>query len=176
MIKSRKRVISFVAALAFAGILVLSGCAGSGGSGSTAASTTASSAGSSVAASKINLADGTYDAKFTTDGKMFHVNDANKGMGILTVKDGKATIHVSLVSKTIVNLFLGTAEDAKKEGAKLLQPTTDTVKYEDGTTEEVYGFDIPVPVIDEEFDCALIGEKGKWYDHKVKVSEVKEKK
>lgn len=175
MIKSRKRVISFVTAFVCAGMLVLSGCAGSGGAGSTAASS-ASSESSSKAASKISLADGTYDAKFTTDSKMFHVNDANKGMGVLTVKDGKATIHVSLVSKTIVNLFLGTAEDAKKEGAKLLQPTTDTVRYEDGTTEEVYGFDIPVPVIDEEFDCALIGEKGKWYDHKVKVSEVKEKK
>ena len=37
-------------------------------------------------------------------------------------------------------------------------------------TEEVYGFDIPVPAIDEEFDLALIGKKNKWYDHKVKVT------
>ena len=37
-------------------------------------------------------------------------------------------------------------------------------------TEEVYGFDIPVENIDEEFDLALIGTKGKWYDHKVKIS------
>ena len=36
-------------------------------------------------------------------------------------------------------------------------------------SEEVYGFDIPVPAIDEEFDVALIGTKGKWYDHKVSV-------
>ena len=88
----------------------------------------------------------------------------------LTVADGVMTIHVVLVSKNIVNLFPGLAEDAEKEGAALLEPTTDTVNYNDGTTGEVYGFDIPVPVIGEEFDCALLGKKGKWYDHKVMVS------
>ena len=71
---------------------------------------------------KIALSDGTYTAEFTTDSSMFHVNDAYDNKGTLTVKDGKATIH------------------------------------------------IPVPVLDEEFDLALIGTKGKWYDHKVKVS------
>lgn len=63
---------------------------------------------------------------------------------------------------------MGTAEDAQKDGAELLQPTTDTVTYSDGMSEEVYGFDIPVEAIDEEFDLALIGKKNKWYDHKVK--------
>ena len=116
------------------------------------------------------LEDGEYSAKFTTDGSMFHVNDAYNDLGTLTVKDGQMTIHVSLTSKNIKNLFLGTAEDAQKEGAELLQPTTDTVTYDDGTTEEVNGFDIPVPVLDEEFDLALIGSKDKWYDHKVMVS------
>lgn len=81
------------------------------------------------------------------------------------------TIHVSLVSKKIVNLFAGTAEDAQKDGAEIIEPTTDTVKYSDGYTEEVYGFDIPVPAIGEEFDVALLGEKGKWYDHKVSVKD-----
>ena len=119
------------------------------------------------------LADGTYTASFNTDSSMFHVNEANDGKGTLTVKDGKMTIHVSLASNGILNLFCGTAEDAQKEGAELLQPTNDTVTYEDGTTEEVNGFDIPVPAIDEEFDVALIGKKGKWYDHKVSVSDVK---
>ena len=80
------------------------------------------------------------------------------------------TIHVSLASDNIINLFIGTAEDAKKDGAKLLEATTDTVTYKDGTTEEVYGFDIPLTAIDEEFDVALLGKKGKWYDHKVKVA------
>lgn len=116
------------------------------------------------------LEDGTYSAEFDTDSGMFHVNEANDGKGTLTVKDGKMTLHVSLASKNIVNLFVGTAEDAQKDGAELLQPTTDTVTYSDGTTEEVYGFDIPVEAIDEEFDLALIGKKNKWYDHKVKVT------
>ncbi|MBQ9061381.1 MAG: hypothetical protein IJ121_00930 [Eubacterium sp.] len=116
------------------------------------------------------IEDGTYLAEFTTDSTMFHVNEANDGKGILTVADGKMTIHVSLVSKSIVNLYPGLAEDAQKDGAELLEPTEDEVTYSDGMTEKVYGFDIPVPVLDEEFDCALIGTKGKWYDHKVSVS------
>ena len=116
------------------------------------------------------LEDGVYGVEFDTDSSMFHVNEANDEKGELTVKDGKMTIHVSLVSKKIVNLFAGTAEDAQKDGAELIQPVTDTVTYSDGTTEEVNGFDVPVPVIDEEFDLALIGKKGVWYDHKVSVS------
>ena len=115
------------------------------------------------------LEDGTYTAEFDTDSSMFHVNEANDGKGVLTVKDGEMTIHVSLSGKGFLNLFMGTSEDAKKDGAELLEPTTDTVTYKDGTSEEVYGFDIPVPVIDEEFTVAAIGKKGKWYDHKVSV-------
>lgn len=117
------------------------------------------------------IADGVYSAVFKTDGSMFHVNEAYDGRGTLTVKDGKMTIHVTMPSKNTVNLFLGSAEDAKKEGAALIEPTLDTVTYSDGSTEEVYGFDIPVPYLDEEFDCALVGTKGKWYDHKVSVSD-----
>ena len=64
----------------------------------------------------------------------------------------------------------GKAEDAQKDGAELLQPTVDTVTYSDGATEEVYGFDIPVPELDKEFDVALLGKKGVWYDHKVSVT------
>lgn len=116
------------------------------------------------------LADGVYNAEFTTDNSMFHVNEAYGNIGTLTVKDGQMTIHVTLASKNIVNLFPGLSEDAQKEGAALLEPTTDTVDYKDGTTDEAYGFDIPVPSIGEEFDCALLGKKGKWYDHKVMVS------
>lgn len=122
-------------------------------------------------ANKSLLKDGIYSAEFDTDGSMFHVNEANKGRGILTVKDGKMTIHISMPSKNTVNLFYGKAEDAQKNGAVLINPTLDTVTYEDGMQEEVFGFDIPVPYIGEEFDCALIGTKGKWYDHKVSVND-----
>ena len=119
---------------------------------------------------KAELEDGVYSADFTTDNSMFRVSEACEGKGTLTVENGEMTIHISLGSKNIVNLYPGLAEDAQKEGAELLSPTVDTVTYSDGWTEEVYGFDVPVPVLDEEFDLALIGTKGKWYDHKVRVS------
>ena len=116
------------------------------------------------------LADGVYNAEFTTDNSMFHVNEVYDNIGTLTVQDGKMTIHVVLAGKGIINLFPGLAEDAEKEGAVLLEPTEETVNYPDGTTDTAYAFDIPVPAIGEEFDCALIGKKAKWYDHKVMVS------
>jgi uncharacterized glyoxalase superfamily protein PhnB len=141
-------------------IVALAGCGNS--SGKTAPEATG--------ASDAGLADGVYSADFTTDNSMFHVNEANGGKGVLTVKGGKMTIHVSLASENIVNLFVGTAEAAQKDGAALLEPTIDSVTYSDGTTEEVYGFDIPVPAIDEKFAVALVGTKGTWYDHMVSVS------
>ena len=121
-------------------------------------------------APEVALEDGVYTAGFDTDSGMFHVSEACDGKGTLTVQDGAMTIHVSLASKNIVNLYPGLAEDAQKEGAEVLEPTTDSVTYSDGITEEVYGFDIPVPALDEEFDLALLGTKGTWYDHKVIVS------
>lgn len=116
------------------------------------------------------LQDGIYTAEFKTDSSMFHVSEACDGKGTLTVANGEMTIHISLGSKKILNLYPGLAEDAGKDGAKLLEPTEDTVTYSDGMTEEVYGFDVPVPALETEFDLALIGTKGKWYDHKVSVS------
>ena len=118
----------------------------------------------------VTLEDGVYTAEFDTDSGMFHVSEACDGKGTLTVENGEMVLHVYLASKNIVNLFPGLAKDAAKEGAELLMPTTDSVTYSDGITEEVYGFDIPVPALDEEFDLALVGTKGKWYDHKVSVS------
>lgn len=132
---------------------------------------TTEAAATETAQSEAQLPDGVYAAEFSTDSSMFHVSEACDGKGTLTVKDGVMTIHISLGSKKILNLYPGLAEDAAKDGAVLLEPTTDTVTYSDGMTEEVYGFDVPVPVIGEEFDLALIGTKGKWYDHKVKVSD-----
>ncbi len=149
------RILAVLTALMF----TLAGC-GNAGDG-------ASADGSNAA----GLADGTYIVTFTTDSNMFHVSDAYDNQGILTVKDGEMTIHVSLQSKKVVNLFYGTAEDAQKDGAALIEPTTDTVTYSDGYTQEVYGFDIPVPALDEEFDVALLGKHGNWYDHKVVVSD-----
>ena len=117
----------------------------------------------------IPLKDGVYTADFKTDSSMFHVNDAYGGKGILTVKDGKMTIHVTMPSKQILKLYRGKADSAKRAGAVLIEPSIDTVTHPDGFVEKAHGFDIPVPYLDKDFDCALVGKKGKWYDHKVSV-------
>ncbi len=121
------------------------------------------------------LDDGLYLASFNTDSSMFHASEATKGKGTLSVFDGKMIFHVSLASKSILNLYSGKAEDAKTDEANWLQPTEDSVTYEDGLTETVYGFDIPVTKLNGEFDLALIGKKGVWYDHKVSVTDIAEK-
>lgn len=170
-----KRVLSVLCAAMLAAGLV--GCGGSAASSSaaseSAAQSTASSAESAGASSvsEAALPDGVYTAKFDTDSSMFHVNETCDGKGVLTVENGQMSIYVKLAGKGILNLYAGTAEDAQKEGAQLLEPSVDTVDYSDGTTEEVYAFTIPVPALDEEFDVALVGKKGTWYDHKVSVSD-----
>ncbi|MCR4946206.1 MAG: iron transporter [Lachnospiraceae bacterium] len=118
------------------------------------------------------IEDGVYLASFDTDSSMFHVNEVWKGKGILTAKNGKMTIHIVMPSENTVNLFYGLSEDAMKDGAKLIDPTEEEVTYDDGYTETVYAYDVPVPYLDEEYDVALIGKKGVWYDHKVTVSDV----
>ncbi len=133
--------------------------------------TPAVSAEGSEDSSGAELEDGEYTATFNTDSSMFHVNEALDGKVTLTVENGQMTAHVPLVSKNIVNVFYGTKEDAQKDGADLIEPTEDTIHYGDGTTDEVYAFDIPVPALDEEYDVAIIGTKGTWYNHKVSVTD-----
>jgi len=175
----------FVSLLAVSALLAAS-LAGCGSSASSVASSTSSEAVSSVAESAVSeaasesaaasfartLEDGTYTAEFDTDSSMFHVNEARDGKGTLTVEDGQMTLHISLQSKKIVNLYVGMAADAPDHEADWLQPTTDTVTYSDGTSEEVYGFDVPVEALDTDFQLAILGTKGKWYDHTVSVRNV----
>ena len=125
---------------------------------------------SETPAAEAALPDGVYTADFNTDNSMFHANESCDGKGTLTVADGQMTMHVSLQSKKIVNLYLGMAADAADHEADWLQPTTDTVTYSDGTSEEVYGFDIPVAAVDTDFQLAILGTKGTWYDHTVSVA------
>ncbi len=119
---------------------------------------------------KAPVEDGIYTVDVDTDSSMFHINEGCEGKGTLSVKDGKMTVHITLASKKITKLFYGTVEDAKKNGAKLIEPSTDKVTFSDGMTEEAYGFDVPVPYFDKEFDVAILGSKDNWYDHKVIVS------
>ena len=175
----------FVSLLAVSALLAAS-LAGCGSSASSVASSASSEAVSSVAESAVSeaasesaaassalaLEDGAYTAEFDTDSSMFHVNEASDGKGTLTVEDGQMTLHISLQSKKIVNLYVGMAADAPDHEADWLQPTTDTVTYSDGTSEEVYGFDVPVEALDTDFQLAILGTKGKWYDHTVSVRNV----
>ncbi len=163
--------------LSVASILLAAALTGCGGSASSSAASSAAgsepaaSSAVSEAASEVEAAlpDGVYTADFDTDSSMFHANEACNGKGTLTVKDGRMTFHVSLVSKNVVNLYPGAAADAEANKADWLIPTVDTVTYSDGTSEEVYGFDIPVEAVDKEFALALLGKKGTWYDHTVSV-------
>ena len=150
---------------------VLTGCGGASSAASSAASSEAASAVSAAASepAEAALPDGVYTAEFDTDSGMFHANEACNGMGTLTVENGQMTFHVSLASKKIVNLYVGMAADAEANKTAWLIPTVDTVTYADGTTEEVYGYDIPVEALDTDFQLALLGTKGKWYDHIVSV-------
>ena len=166
-----KRVFSCVVAASLA-LSLLVGCGASSTASSAASSAASSEAASSVASSAAETAalpDGVYTAEFDTDSSMFHANETCDGKGTLTVENGQMTFHVSLASTHIVNLYLGKASDAADHDADWLQPTTDTVTYSDGTSEEVYGFDIPVTAVDTDFDLAILGTKGKWYDHVVSV-------
>ena len=157
--------------LSAATLILAAALTGCGASSSTASSAATSEAASSVAAASeaaseaaATLPDGVYTADFETDSSMVHANEACDGKGTLTVKDGQMTFHVSLASKKIVNLYVGMAADAEANKADWLLPTTDTVTYSDGTSDEVYGFDIPVEALDEDFQLAILGSKGKWYD------------
>ena len=172
-----KRILSCVVTASLA-LSLLAGCGASSTASSVSsgtASSEAASAAASSAAETAALPDGVYTADFETDSSMFHANEACDGKGTLTVENGEMTFHVSLASKKIVNLYPGKAADAEANESDWLQPTTDTVTYSDGTSEEVYGFDIPVSALDTDFDLAILGTKGKWYDHVVSVRNAVEK-
>lgn len=121
-------------------------------------------------AGNIQLDDGTYMVDFDTDSSMFHVNESMKGKAVLTVNNKSGNLHLVMPSKNVLNLYLGLAEKAANDEANWIVPSTEMVTYDDGMSEEVFSFDVPVSVIDEEFDLALIGKKNVWYDHKVKIS------
>lgn len=156
--------------------LLLAGCGATSAAESTVPAQSESAAAAETpdtaeATPAAALPDGVYTAEFKTDSSMFHANEACEGMGTLTVADGKMVFHVSLQSQKIVNLYPGTAADAPAHEADWLQPSLDTVTYSDGTTDEVYGFDIPVEAVDTDFSLAILGTKGTWYDHIVSVAD-----
>lgn len=137
----------------------------------SASESTASSSSSVSESDDSALEAGDYEVEFNTDSSMFHVNEAMDGKGTLHVdENGNMYVSIALVSQKILNLYPGMAEDAANDTENLIDPYLVEVTYSDGTTEEVNGFDVPVETIGEDFDLAIIGEKGVWYDHKVSVS------
>ena len=96
------------------------------------------------------------------DGSIFHLH----------LRPEQLSDRVILRGNKINHLFCGTAAEAKNSRSRWLDPTVDTVTYDDGTEEKVSGFNIPVEKIGVEFPVALIGKKGIWYDHMVSVSDV----
>ena len=156
-----------IVSLTLAAAMLLAGCgasesAAASGSTSEAVSTVEtapaeSESESEAPAAVAALPDDIYTADFNTDSSMFHVNEACNGKGTLTVENGEMTMHVSLQSQKIVNLYLGMAADASDHEDEWLQPTIDTVTYSDGTSDEVYGFDIPVAAVDTDFQLAILG-------------------
>ena len=171
----KKRYVNLILAMASASVLVLGSVPAMAKTDETKTESgeeaEASEEKDTDAAKADTLEDGVYTAEFGTDSSMFHVNEANDKKGELTVKDGKMTIHVSLVSKKIVNLFAGTAEDAQKEGAAVIDAVEDTLNFSDGTTDTANGFDVPVEELNEAFALAAMGKKSaKWYDHTLCVS------
>ncbi len=166
-----KKIISVLCAAVLAASLA--GCVSSAASSvsESVEEVSAPASESTASESTAALPDGVYSAEFDTDSTMFRVNEACEGRGVLTVENGQMSIYIKLAGKGILNLYSGTAEQAQKEGAELLEPVTDTVDYSDGTTDEVYAFTVPVPALDTEFDVALVGKKGTWYDHKVSVTD-----
>ena len=138
--------------VSLAGVVLAASLASCGGavpaSSAAASSVAASSVVVSSAAAEAALPDGVYTADFETDSSMFHTSEACNGKGTLTVENGVMTFHVSLASKKIVNLYPGLAADAEANKTAWL---------------------IPVEALDTDFQLALLGTKGKWYDHTVSV-------
>lgn len=117
------------------------------------------------------LADGVYTVDVTTDGGMFRPNEALEGKGTLTVEDGRMTAHITLSGTGFSKLFPGSAEEAKKADAAVIDAVKDSVTYPDGFTDTANGFDIPVASLDEDLPFAAMGKKsGSWFDHTVRIS------
>ena len=85
---------------------------------------------------------------------------------------GMGVTFVGLTCIIFLTILMGkilSKPEAPKPAVAAAAPAAPAVPA-DGLTDEVYGFDVPVPALDTEVDLALIGKKGVWYDHKVSVS------
>lgn len=124
-----------------------------------------------TAAAEDTLPDGVYTVDVATDGGMFRLNEVSEGKGTLTVENGRMTAHITLSGTGFSKLFAGSAEDAQKDGADVIDAVKDPVTYPDGFADTANGFDIPVAALDEDLPFAAMGKKsGSWFDHTIRVS------
>lgn len=163
-----------------AAVLTLAGCGSKGKGGETTggaapsgAVVNAPSGADTPGVTKDSLEDGTYTVDVETDSNMFHINEAMDDKGVLSVEKGEWLLFITLPSKNIVNMYMGTAEEAEaaeEKGEALIEPVAATVTYDDGTSEEVYGFEFPIDKLGEPITVAIIGTKDNWYTHEIIVS------
>lgn len=113
-----------------------------------------------------NLEDGWYIAEFKTSSNELQQSESRHGKGMFYVENGMGSIRLSLTDVSVQKLFQGTAEDAKKAGAQLL----DLKDQKTGNGIPVRTGSLTVPYLDKEFDCAVLEADGSWSDHKVMVS------
>lgn len=174
----KNRIFVLCSVIMLTAVLALAGCGSkgaekTGGAASSGTAVTPASAEQEPGVKKDSLEDGVYKVDVETDSNMFHINEAMEDKGFLSVEKGKWLLHITLPSKNIVNMYMGTAEEAEaaeEKGEALIEPVTDTVTYSDGTTEEVHGFVFPIDKLGEPITVAIIGTKGKWYTHEIIVS------
>jgi len=117
------------------------------------------------------LTDGVYTATFKTDSSMFRANTDVEKATTVTVKDGKMTVKVILSGTGFDKVFVGSAEDAQKDGAATVDAVLEEVKCTDGSTDTFATFTFDIEKIGEDFNLATRGKKsGKWNDHVISVS------
>lgn len=113
-----------------------------------------------------DLEDGWYIADFKSGSNKLQQRETRHGKGEFYVENGMGRIRLSLTDVSVQKLFQGTAEDAKKAGAKLL----DLKDQKTGNGIPVRTGFLTVPYLDKEFNCAVLEADGSWSDHKVMVS------
>ena len=113
---------------------------------------------------------------------------AGCGSSASSVASSASSEAVSSVAESAVSE--AASESAAASSARALEDGTYTAEFDTdssmfhvneasdgkgtltGTSEEVYGFDVPVEALDTDFQLAILGTKGKWYDHTVSVRNV----
>ena len=153
----KKRIITL------AGLMALS-CALAVGCGNSTSQTETQSAAQTEAASETQVqTEETQEAESAAE----TTADTEATEAAATLEDGTYTADFNTDSSMfqVNEMYDGKGTLTVKDGKMTIHITLRSTNI-----VNLNAFDVPVPAIDEEFDLALIGTKGKWYDHKVSVS------